>query len=165
MNNNFPMISSDHIPYIDPHVVHIIDWCVMEGGEVITEALGDGMPFPLFVKGCEIYVGSATCEDRMETYLDEKYFFPDHVVEIASLVGMGSPLPTELLNELVTPIQQRIKETIDGHHISVEIADMAEDRCIWVVRRFTLEELEGSQFDELMREHLRLTHEVEDLLH
>ena len=165
MNNNFPMISSDHIPYIDPHVVHIIDWCVMEGGEVITEALGDGMPFPLFVKGCEVYVGSATCEDRMETYLDEKYFFPDHVVEIASLVGMGSPLPIELLNELVTPIQQRIKETIYGHHISVEVADMAEDRCIWVVRRFTLEELEGSQFDELMREHLQLTHEVEDLLH
>lgn len=165
MNDNFPMISSDHIPYIDPHVVHIIDWCVMEGGEVIVEALGDGMPFPLFVKGCEVYVGSATCGDRVEVYKDEKYFFPEHVVEIASLVDMGSPLPTDLLNELVAPIQQRIEETIDGHHISVEVADMGEDRCIWVVRRFTLEELESSQFDEMMREHLQLTHEVDDLLH
>ena len=165
MNNNFPMISSDHIPYIDPHVVHIIDWCVMEGGEVITEALGDGMPFPLFVKGCEVYVGSATCEDRMETYLDEKYFFPEHVVEIASLIDMGSPLPLELLEELAQPIQQRISDTVDGHHIEVEVAESEAGRCIWVVRRFTLEELEGSQFDELMREHLALTHEVEGLLH
>ena len=165
MNNNFPMISSDHIPYIDPHVERIIDWCVMEGGEVVTEALGNGMPFPLFVKGCELYVGSPTCEDRMEVYLDEKYFFPHHVVEIASLVDMGTPLPVDLLHELMEPIQRRIEETIEGHNVAVEVADMGTDRCIWVVRRFIAEEVEGDRFDALMREHLALTQEVTDTLH
>ena len=165
MNNNFPMISSDHIPYIDPYVERIIDWCVLEGGEVVTEALGNGMPFPLFVKGCELYVGSPTCEDRMEVYLDEKYFFPDHVVEVAALVGLGTSLPRKLLRQLVRPIQQRIAETFDGHHIEVEVGESDADRCIWVVRRFTAEEVEGNQFDALMREHLALTQEVTDTLH
>lgn len=159
------MISSDHIPYIEPEFVQVIDWCVMEGGEIITEALGNRVPFPLFVKGCEIYVGPPTCDDEVSVYLDERYFTPLHVVEIASLVDMGSPLPLELLAELVQPIQQRIANTVDDHHIEVEVAESEAGRCIWVVRRFTPEELEGSQFDELMREHLALTHEVEGLLH
>jgi hypothetical protein len=47
----------------------------------------------------------------------------------------------------------------------VEVADMGTDRCIWVVRRFTPEELESPHFDAFMREHLALTQEVTDILH
>jgi hypothetical protein len=70
-----------------------------------------------------------------------------------------------LLNELVTPVQERVKAAHDGHAIEGEVADMGTDRCIWVVRRFTPEDLESEQFSEMMNAHFALTHDVIDALH
>ena len=165
MTNNPHFLHHEYLPELDSYEIAIFDWCVLEGGEVITEALSEVTPLPLFVKGCELYVGPPTCEDETSVYKDERYFFPHHVVEIASLVDMGSPLPVELLKELMEPIQERLAATHDGHSITVEVAEMETDRCIWVVRRFTPEELESAEFDAMMLEHLALTHEVEGLLH
>jgi hypothetical protein len=164
MTNNPNFLHHDYLPYLDPYEIAIFDWCVLDGGEVITEVLSVGTPLAIFVKGCELYVGPPTCADETSVYKDERYFFPHHVVEIASLLDMGSPLPAALLKQLVRPIQQRLAATHDGHSIEVEVAEMDTDRCIWVVRRFTPDELESAEFDAMMREHLALTHEVEAAL-
>lgn len=164
MTNNPNFLYNNDELSLEPHTISVIDWCIMEGGDVIVEAICEGNPFPMWVSGCEIYVGPPTCEDEVSVYLDERYFTPNHVVEVASLIDMGSPLPVELLKKLVKPIQKRLAATCEDHEIEVEVADMNTDRCIWVVRRFTPEELESAEFDTMMREHLALTHEVEAAL-
>jgi hypothetical protein len=165
MANNPNFLHFDHIPALDPYAIAVIDWCVMDGGDVIDEIVCENGPFPMYVKGCDIYIGPPTCEDETGVYRDERYFFPHHVVEVASLLEMGTPLPVELLNELVAPVQQRVAVSHDGHDIEVEVADMGTERCVWVVRRFTPEELESEQFADMMQAHFALTHEVIDALH
>ncbi|MEY4633817.1 MAG: hypothetical protein RLZ18_1189 [Actinomycetota bacterium] len=165
MTNNSNFLSFNHIPSLDPFAIAVIDWCVMDGGDVIEEVICENGPFPMYVKGCDIYIGPPTCEDESAVYRDERYFFPHHVVEVASLLEMGTSLPIELLNELVSPLQERVKEAHDGHAIEIEVADMGTDRCIWVVRRFTPEDLESGQFSEMMNAHFALTHDVSDALH
>jgi hypothetical protein len=120
-------VPEESTPWFDPEVISVVDWCVLSGGELLTKPDDRFNPFGISLLGVELYVGIPTCEDRMEVYKDEKYFFPHHVVEVAALVGLGTSLPRKLLRQFVKPIQQRIAETVDGHHIEVEVADMGED--------------------------------------
>jgi hypothetical protein len=164
MTNEPYSLYDEYIPSLDIHTVAVIDWLIMEGGDLVVETIVEENPFSVFLNGFDIYIGPPTCEDEVSVHLDERYFSPNHVVEIASLVEMGSPLPIELLRKIVSPIQQRISSANSGHSITIEVTEMDNDRCIWVVRRFTPQDIEGSQFDAIMREHLALTQEVNELL-
>jgi hypothetical protein len=144
--------------------VAVIDWLIMEGGDLVVETIVEENPFSVFINGFDVYIGPPTCEDEESVHLDERYFTLNHVVEIASLVEMGSPLPVDLLKKLVKPIQKRIAATCDDHSIAIEVTEMDNDRCIWVVRRFTPEDIEGSRFDAVMRAHLALTQEVDEIV-
>ena len=143
------------------HYIPLLDWFVLSGAITEEEKFETEQLGQVEYQDTEFYFGPATCvgDFHVAVYKDERYITPDHVVEVAGLAVLTSPLPTEALESLIEPFEFR--PPCDGHDALVEVIDDESGRSVWVVRRFTEEELAAPEFDAQMREFVALTLEVQ----
>lgn len=119
----------------------IIEWFTLEGCESL-----DGGEYGLVVSavlgGIEYHIGPSTDPTLGES-------------EVISTLVMGSPMPVDLLEDLVTA---RLPRPLPND-LGIEMGELGEnDAHCWLVRRFTWEQLDDDAvFAALMEEFTAIT--------
>ena len=137
----------------------ILDWFVLEGAEVNVDL--DSEPEVSAILGdFQFFVGRPTCEDFL--WDGHPICDRDHVVELGGLAVLGSPLPEEVLEELVAPLIPPRPLGCEDSDIEVQTDgdETGDSLNVWLYRRFSSTELGSPDLDDQIREFVILTHKI-----
>ena len=118
-NPNTPFSVHDHIE-IDPHMVTVLDWFILEGGDHDETQFGLGSIDAVTLDGIDYYFGDSTCD------------VDHHLVEVAALASLGAPFDTGTLWSMVEPLATRL----DGHNMDIDVSG-DEEQAVWVTCRLS----------------------------
>jgi hypothetical protein len=133
--------SADSTWDVDP-AERIFEWMYMEGC-VNVEASLSSVVTSMELRGIEYHSGPSTDPDAEDDG------------EIISTLVAGSPLPAEVLGELV---EARLPQPLPNN-LFVEVKEIEEnDVHCWLVRRITTDQIaDDAQFAALMKEFVAIT--------
>lgn len=139
----------------------ILDWFVLEGAEVKIDL--DNEPEVEAILGeFQFFIGHSTCRDFL--WEGQPVCSRDHMVELGGLAVLGSPLPYEVLNELVEPLAPKIPLACPDSEIEIQVDgdETGDSLNVWLYRRFSTAETESPDLDDQIREFVILTHKIAD---
>lgn len=154
--------STDNFSHLDPSRAQAVRWFVRNGGEYDYEASATSEFEAVILHDVEFFIGSPSIDGivSIETDGDEVYYV-DKGLEIAALVVLDSHLDLDSLNDLVEPLRPITERT---ENTSIEIEEDISGRNVWVVSRFTEEQLSADTFNSLMQEYLVIVDKVSELI-
>lgn len=156
------------LPKDDPYAVKILDWFVLNGYDTYEGEAEDLDPWRVNESNKRFTgINKPLCDfcDHPIVHVDETYSYQlDHLVEVATLTSIFCPLPQELMDQLIAPVQMELERMQSECDYELETCANDEGRAVWVVTRFNENDLAESRLDLKMREHFVLVDKVDALL-